>query len=304
MDKLTPEEQAYFESGGATLPGADKGPAEPVETVQPVEQARPAELAPEPALAPTEPEDGQGEPAPAKQDFVPQQALHKERERRKAAETAAREREIELARLQERLRLFEKPPETEKALPPPDPDEDVFAAVKHDRTQLQSIQEKLAELERQGETRAQMASLESMTRVAEQRFREATPDYDDAVSHLKTSRVNELMLWGLPTDQAQMQVQQEAAEIVSHAIRNRKSPAEVAYEMARLRGYQPRSVAQQSPVSDEKKERAQQASKSLSGTGASPAGTMTAERLLKMSNSEFLEYSAKNPSIVEKLMGA
>lgn len=298
MTELTAEEKAYFESGGTTLPGAQGKPAEPVQPV-PAETEVPAEpVASEPVQDAPE---GQSEASPQKQDFVPQQALHKERERRKAAEAAARERELELARLQERVKAFEKPAEAAKPAPPPDPDEDVFAAVKHDRTQLQSIQEKLAEIEKQEQARAHMASIEAMTRIAEQKFREATPDYDDAVAHLKTNRVQELMLWGLSQHQAQMQVQQEAAEIVAHAVRSQKSPAEVAYEMARMRGYQPKA-ASQSP--DDKKERAREVSKSLSGTGSSPAGTMTAERLMKMSEKEFADYYSKNPSAVEKLMGA
>lgn len=293
IETLTPEEQAYFDSRGEP-PKPQEQAVEPVQKDGVVAEA-------EATVEPAEPE---ATDEPQRQEFVSQKALHKERERRKAAEAAARERELELVKLQERLKLLETPPkaaEPKQEMAPPDPDEDVFAAVKHDRNELAALKERIQQVDAQQQQARQIEYIATSVKAAEAEFEKSTPDYNDAVTHLRDGRMRELMLWGATEQQAMQTVQQEALQIAAQALRMRKSPAEMAYELARQRGYRPKAAA---PVADEAKiERAKEASKSLSGTGSSPTGPMTVERLLRMSDREFAAYTEKNPDTVDRLMG-
>jgi hypothetical protein len=84
----------------------------------------------------------------------------------------------------------------------------------------------------------------------------------------------------------------------------RKSPAEIIYNLARLRGYA--AAARPSGAADrlDTIQRGQAANKSLSYTGGSSGeAEITAEALLKMPMDEFEKFAEKNPARVKRLMG-
>ena len=195
--------------------------------------------------------------------------------------------------------------ETAEPEPIPDPDEDVFAATKYALKQQEELKRQIEQQQRQTQESDGLREAVMRTQAHEIEFRKATPDYDNAVLHLRQAREKELEeVFGVrdPAQRAEI-VQREALQIAQSALKQNRSPAEVAYQMARIRGYQPSAVAAVGQDGDDRMERARAQSKSLSSAGGAPTGPMTAERLTKMSMKEFQAYEAKNPDKVRALMG-
>jgi hypothetical protein len=296
---LTPEEQAYFESRGETDLPAAKEPSPAPEAAE-VDQAADAT---EDFLDAADVGD---EP---RQTMVPHKALHAERERRKALEkelTEAREFRI---RMEERARWAQEQDavRTKAAEPPPepvpDPDEDVFAATRYALRETEALKQRLEQETRASSEESARREMHIRTQAHELEFRKVNPDYDEAVVHLRTVRERELAAMGYvdPGQRAQI-ITREAWGLAQNALQQGKSPAQVAYEVAQARGYQPK-VAQTITEDDgERLDRAKSASRSLSSAGGAPSGPMTAERLEKMSQSEFNAYYAKNPATVNRIL--
>lgn len=301
-ERLTPAEEAYFANEGAEAPLND-GAGQPA----PEQQAE----APEP----DEIEADAGEdnsPNDGRPKTVPHAALHKERERRKALEAELQQMRDFKARLEERQRMVaemqatqQRPPQPE---PPriPDPEEDIFGAVKATQAQLQQFQRQ------QAMQAAQAAEMQRQNAIVEQYRQEARarvsqePEFLDAYKHLIESRRQELAALGtIPPQFIEQRVMADEFAIVQEAMRNRRRPTDVVMEWAKARGWrQDRAAASPTAGSDLSRiSDAQRASKSLSGTGGSPTGPMTVERLVNMSEKEFATYAAKNPATVERLLG-
>ena len=70
-------------------------------------------------------------------------------------------------------------------------------------------------------------------------FRQANPDYYDAVGFAKTARMNELRILGVPEGQLRQAVDAEAAQLAVQTMQNGGNPAQVFYEYAKHRGYAP-----------------------------------------------------------------
>ncbi|SDP41559.1 hypothetical protein SAMN04488061_2911 [Filomicrobium insigne] len=92
---------------------------------------------------------------------------------------------------------------------------------------------------------------------SEKAIRETTPDYDDACQHLESSRVRELerslpdddaRSWvaarqagfNTPADLRRAQLDQDRVGVAQLAIQRGMSPAQLYYELAADRGYQPK----------------------------------------------------------------
>lgn len=167
---------------------------------------------------------------------VPQGALHAERERRKTAEAEAKKFREQLDAINTmREQVRNRQPE-----PLPESDD---AGVQH-------LRDRLAQLE-QGQTRitqerdnqaldqAESRQLQAAIASSENEFRTAQPDYDEAVQYVIEARARELQLHGLNPVEVQQAVAEEAQDIVRSAIRQGRSPAEMAYQIAQSRGYRP-----------------------------------------------------------------
>jgi hypothetical protein len=222
---------------------------------------------------------------------VPQQALHAEREKRKALEA-------ELKPLKEQLEALAKMREQIASRKPADlPPADDPAQVEH-------LRNRLAELE-QGQTRisqhidtqavnqAEMQQLGSVMHQSETKFREQKPDYDAAINHVVNARAQELSLYGLTPPQIQQTIAEEATEIVRSAISQNRDPAELGYQIALSRGYRPAETANGTEQPSKAQQtidaiaRAQAQSKSLGGAGGGKVQTLNAEAVLAMSPEEF-----------------
>lgn len=295
---LTPDEQAYFSSGG--------------ETELPVEQ----EHAPE-AEQQAETQAPEGD-KPAERDergkMVPHGALHAEREEHKKTKALNEETARKLAILDDRwntlLKVSEKPAAQEEK--PPNPDDDIFAFAKWNADQLQKVQADLA-AQRQQEQQARQLSEEDQAirhvwNAAVNEFSAKTPDYKDAATHLADLRVKQLSILGIDQATIHATIDNELKGVIQQARQNGANPAEVIYNYAKASGY----AGKKPEMSDAERkvqeiDTAQQRGKTISGQpGRSSADPLTAEAIASMPQDEFKSWISKpeNERRFKQLMGA
>jgi hypothetical protein len=310
---FTAEEQAQF----AAI--RSEAPSEPVE-----ERSEAAEAdAPETAEAADWAPKGQER---AKDPL--HQAMHEEREKRKGLQRQIEQERIERARLEERTNLILRqlqgygPQPQQQPEPPkvPDPEEDVFGAVKHLLQKQQATEAQIEAYKQQELQRRQQAQhFEGLTgalRHHESRAREQVSDYDDAMKYFADVRAADLRAQGYTDNRAiNQEITRQDLQHIDYALRNRADPAALAYQRAIALGYkkaapapaveQPRAPDGKFAPSDLSRVAAgQAASKTLAGGGAREGGVVIdAKALASMSESEFEEFRTKNPKAYDRLMG-
>ena len=315
--------EATSETASADLPAAG-GKAAPA-PVAPVgapagEAAAPGDVV-DPDLEEGGAEENRGK-------FVRHGAFHQERELRKAAQRERDEFRVNLARMEERLRMVTEggvaqPAAAATAAPaqpetPPDPNEDIFGYAKYLEKQIQDIRAGQTQL-----TEAQKAEQAQRTEATQrnevltsyrgdvQRVMAAKPEFAEAYEHLFAGRIAELELLGVPKADAVQAVRDEEYGIAQAAIQAGQSPAERLMQLAKLRGFAPKAAepvpaAAPAETATEKAARiakGQAASLSLSSAGGAPAGEITLEMLASMSEADFAKMEKANPARVRALMG-
>jgi hypothetical protein len=291
-DLFTAEEREHFESRG--------------------EKPIPAEVSKEEPREPTEArtaDEGEGEPRePSKEERkVDYGALAEERNKRKAAEDKAREMELLNARMEERFKAWQEstrpPPQQPKR--PPRADEDIFGAVNHLQRQTETVSKELEGYKRRETAAAQMQELVGYAMRAETEYKKTAPDYDDALAFLRQSRKSELSTWGMQPAQVEQQLILEERQLIARAAQARRNPAEMAYTLAKQRGYSAKQAVDQADQL-ERIERGQQQSRSLSGTGGNSkaGGELTLADLVRLPEAEFAAFKQKYPARYRRLKGA
>lgn len=244
-----------------------------------------------------------------KTNLVPHQALHEQRERRKAAEKRSRELEIENAKYRERFsiidKLYGKDTATADAAPPK-PEEDIFGAFDHLAKQVEGLTKSNTETQQAARHTAQVQEFIGHYRNDAAKFEKTTPDFKDAYNFLLQSRATELMALGYDTPaELQQALQSDEMSIAQMAFQKDKSPAEVIYNLAKGRGYKKADPKADAEAKLDAIERGSSLNKSLSSAaGGAGDGEMTAEQLLSMPNDEFEAWCNKNPQKARRLMGA
>jgi hypothetical protein len=222
--------------------------------------------------------------------------LQEERERRKAAlAEAQREREerAQLSKLVQRLMDGQQPaPQQHQAPELPALDTD---PVGHFKAKTEALERQLQQLVQDRQAAAQQNDVFSRVAQAEAEFAEATPDYQSAVKHLRQTFAAEDPVLGLP---AGYMAQSGAAQ----ALQAERNPAEVAYAMAKARGYRQAPPAS-SPDPIETLERGVQASRGVaSAAGNAPRGGLTMAEVASWSEAKFSTEYAKNPEAILRIM--
>lgn len=317
---LTPEEVAYFESEGATpLPGIQEDEHEEEGLQAEAEGLEQQEDQPEQGDKPRDEKTGR---------FVPHQALHEEREKRKAVEREVGELKAFKAVMEDRwktlLAAAEKP--AEKPVdedPEPDPNVDIFAHnawLKRQIEKERSIRSEREEAEKQSRAaQEQEQAIWSEWHQSAQAYMAETPDFGDAVKFMSDLRDKQLQALSfanpqLRTEQGRVQqINAELKSIIQAAKQQGLSPAQAVYELARGFGYQKAAgqpaQAQQPPQMPEKLEkiaRAQESSRTLGQANGKAGGdAMSIDSLSKMSQAEFNVWIASpgNDVVFRKLMG-
>lgn len=287
MDGIFTDEELKAE---AIEPGAEQ---QPEETAEQKEQRERDEKGRFVAKEPGEEQQQAVETEEGKEKggTVPQGALHAERERRKAAET-------ELKSLQEQLGAIQKMREQVASRKPEE--------IKADDAGLEHLTKRLSEVEatttRIGQERdmanlnqAEMQQLGGFMAQSEAAFRQANPDYDEAINHVVRARAHELSLYGLNQAQIAQTISEEATEIVRSAVAQGRDPAELGYAIAKSRGYQPKQAEPEAKPNGsggagailDAIATAQSKSKSLGSGGGSAPVKLTAEAIAALSPDEF-----------------
>ncbi len=250
--------------------------------------------------APEKQESTEDEPAKKEEKVVPLAALHEERQRRKEFqqrfEAAEAQRMQDMQRLEQRLQALQAPPQ-------PLPDVATDPVANFDRrigeltAQQQQVLQNMQASQARQEQQAQIQRLTSTVQTQEAQFAQSAPDYNEAVNHLREVRKQELIAFGYDEDQAATEAQNELVRTAFQLAAQGKNPAQVAYNLAKVRGY---VVKTQTGVQKiEAHQKVSAASRSLGGGGA-VRNNLTAEALLSMDDAEF---DALSKSDWRKAMG-
>jgi len=233
MPQLNEAESKFFESRGQDLaPSLSEGvPESPVADVQ-------AEAVPAPETATPEPVPEKGG---RDERVVPLQALQEERAEKKQLREELRQYREWQAQLAQRLQQFPQAP----AEPMPDPKTQPLEYINHVLGNVQATTSELQQWRQQQETAAQQrAAVQQYTAWAtaqEQEFAKDQPEYPDAYRYAAETRDQELRSLGYEDPAARAAiVRMNTAEIINNAIQQGRNPAELVWEYARARGYQPR----------------------------------------------------------------
>jgi hypothetical protein len=253
------------------------------------------------------PEEGDGEPTEAKEakeakddkepkengeadDWKPptkdhweniQKAQRAEREARREAERQARLYEQNIERMQqgfEQYRLQQM--QQQLQAPPPDPYENPDAArawQQQRQQQLQQLwqaeQQRQQQLAQEQEQERQFRYVAKTVEDFETEFKTQNPDYDDATEHMLGVQQKLLEGMGYPKNVAEQQVAMWSLNVAQQAVQTGRNPAQVAYELAKQMGYQPKGSGVQAAAEKLAAMKAgQDSAKTLSGGGMGGSG--------------------------------
>lgn len=245
----------------------------------------------EDTAAPTAEEGGDVE-KPA--GTVPQGALHAEREKRKGVEAELKTAREQLAAIQQlREQALARKPE-----PLPTPEDPAATDYLRQRIEEQGQQINRFSQERDlaAVEQAEYEQLGSLMSASENDYRQAQPDYDQAIDHVVQARARELALYGLQPAQIQQTIREEVIDIVRSAVAQNRNPAELGYQIALSRGYRPAQggdAPAPQPVNGAAAARvaaigaARAGSQSLGQAAGSTPQTLNADAIAAMSADEF-----------------
>lgn len=260
---LTADEQHYFNTGGDvndSLARTENVPLQPEQTPPADAQVR---SQPQPQPEPQEDDDepvtqrvgADGQPQrPRKISF----AKYEEAENaRRELERRFNERNVNYARLEERLNLLTQAmqPQEQTNQPAedqePDPNQDIFAYLKWQSKQVKTIQQTIEDYRQQiatgqSEMAEQARYIESMNEYAAQE-----PHFVQAYNFLLRNRAAELMAPYYPQatyeqlmqaripPQIAQQLKLEERDLYKNAFERQLDPASEVFRMAQLRGFRP-----------------------------------------------------------------
>ena len=258
---------------------------EPVDAPEPVEVSEP-EPTPTPETAEATEESTPVKPPPG---FVKLEALHearyKERAAKERAEAAERDYAAKMATLEKRLEMLANPPP-----PVPKFEEDPAAHLRYQQEEMRKEMEPVKrELEQSRQVQAQQAAearLQQAVQAAEAEFAAATPDYMDAINHMHAVADRNLQIMGIddPAQRAQA-IRRDAMALAVRALQAGKSPAELAYQVAKNQGYTAKAPGVDRIANIEK---GQKATPSMpSGGVKAPTETVSITALADMDDDEF-----------------
>jgi hypothetical protein len=223
---------------------------------------------------------------------VPLAALHEERRARQAL---ARQLEETQRKQQERDELIER---RLAALSPkrelPDKENAPVEYLDHRIDEVHQTQRQI--LERDEQRRQEEEQQRAIQQVSEHvvrsgnEFAKANPDFREAIHHLNQLRAKELMvLEGMDPSIAMSQAEQQLDIASMQWTAKGLNPAQVAYELAKAKGYQVKAQTAVEKIAAQQKGTA--AARSLGGGGGVVGGKLTAEALASMSDEDFAKLS-------------
>lgn len=266
---------------------------------------------------------------------VPHKAFHSERERRKAAQKEAEDLKIRLARGEERLAILNEAfnsngdpkgqangqaqqPANPLEEAPIDIEKDFVGWAKQQERQKKYLIDQLNTHRTTTEQRDNFRSLKEVYHADAKAMLQADPQFEDAYRHLVAGRHRELEFMGMK-DEAERNryIANEEAALVQQAIQQGQRPAVVIYEMAKARGFVPKTTPnptvpgngqpQQLSAAQQKiatVKNGQAAAQTLSQAGSGSSEGLTFASLAAMSDEEFARaIDGMSKAQVERFMG-
>lgn len=189
-------------------------------------------------------------------------------------------------------RMKEIQAEKDKPAPEPepeyldDPKEYVDHKVGKAEERAATAEEKAAKLEEQTQQRAQMEQINNRLNTYDQELMKTTPDYYDALEHVRQINIANIKAMGANDTQAAQQAGQAIFMAQVQAMRQGVDPAKYMYEMAGRFGYSAKPAEDTGKAQDDKDDAiiAGQEAASMGG-GAAP----DAERDEELDDDEFSE---------------
>lgn len=240
---------------GLDMPESEAGTPEPVAPEPNVDLTPPADKAPQARADDGKFKGKEGEAKPNSADTKPNSAKEPEKPKDESKtiplaahleERRQHKAEVEDLRKQHQAMMAEL--EKLKSPPKPPPAEPDFTADPkgYVDTKLGSVLKQLetgtAELKKtteQADQKAEAARFFQHMQTTEQQFLAQTPDYYEALNHLRGLRAQEIIT--LHPDITQEQLKQalssEEIGLAAQLVRAGRNPHQVAYELARARGY-------------------------------------------------------------------
>jgi hypothetical protein len=251
------------------------------------------------------------------EETVPHQALHEEREKRKAIEKQYREEkkanEESRTRLDERLRILNEAitPRQQPIDPRTNPAgyaQQVASEVAALKTKVSGYEQQQADTQRQEQEENR---LWTAYRASGREFTKASPDFPEAYNFLLASRYQELQAMGFDEGTIAEALKNDERNLAINAQQTGSDPAETIYKWASARGFKAGGTpsAKNGKGGDlDRLKTAQDASETLSKSGgsASDAGRLSLKSIERMSDDEFRALTAKmtrtDPDGMDKLM--
>lgn len=192
------------------------------------EQEQAAEAAPEKPEAPSKPPPG----------FVPQGALHEQRAMNKELKAQLAAMSDNQRRMEE---TFQKMLGAINEKPAPTYDEDPLGHMNARNATLEKEVKQLSstvqQFTKETSQRQAVSQINDSLVESEAEFRQAHPDYDAAVKHLKDITRSDLGDQGLSGAEIEQTIAQGKLALANAALQQGKNPAEVLYERAKRYGY-------------------------------------------------------------------
>ncbi|MFM9928203.1 hypothetical protein VLK31_34910 [Variovorax sp. H27-G14] len=272
-----------FDGGGAETTAPETTTESVDAQLNEMRQAETQEAAPERVAEPTEQRDLE---APK---TVPLAALHESRERlkeeRRAREEAERQSTLRFQLLEQRLHQLASPPPQA-----PSRQDDPVAYFDHQINELRSVAHNSVqqnnELRQALQAQAQEDQMTVMIRASESEITKTTPDFLDAINHMRVGVEREFEAYGIDPVEAKARAAHQFKAMAFQALQMGKNPAEMAYQLAQARGYQKPTTQPDAAAKLAAEGRGVAASRTL-GNGGQAAGRLTLESLSQMSDEDF-----------------
>lgn len=152
----------------------------------------------------------------------------------------------EVKQLKEQLAALTNQPKPKPAAPDftADPKGYVDHTVNAALEQLEATTKPVKEVAERADATASQAQFMQSLAVAEQTFVAQAPDYFEALAHIRTLREAELTTLhpDVPIQQVRQFMAQEELQLAANLMRAGRNPSEVAYTLAKARGYTPKQA--------------------------------------------------------------
>ncbi len=228
-----------------------------------------------------------------RKQFVPLVALQKERASRQEqqqqnAQLLERLTKImETQQAQQQQAKQEEPPKVEIPAFVDDPEGHIEGLKKQFQMELDQLRQGNAQVTQQQQAQQQLQQLAANVTQHETVYRQANPDYDQALEFFNQRKTAEYMALGLDAAAAGQQLARDYQGLAIRAQQMNANPAQMLHNLAKALGF----TAQPAPNGQPPK-KAPTSLSDVNGTTRAPdqRGTVTAKDIANMSNEDFDKF--------------